>query len=65
VAELGFDVLPAVFEERTFIIEADKIGLGAPSKTVTHMDRGGTAAVHFLIAMGTVMYLIKIFFAGV
>jgi hypothetical protein len=60
VTELQFDMFPAVYKKRTFIIETDKIGLSSPAQSVTNMDRRYTAAVKFLFAVRAVMCFIKV-----
>jgi hypothetical protein len=65
MAELRFDMFPAVYKKWALIVETDKIGLGAPTQSVTNMDRGGTAVIKLLFAVGAVMNFVKVFFAGI
>jgi hypothetical protein len=65
VAELGLDMLPAVYKKWAFIIKTDKIGLSAPAQSVTNMDRRYTAAVKLLFAVRAIMGFIKVFFTGI
>jgi hypothetical protein len=65
MTELQFDMLPAVCKKRALIIEADKIGLSAPTQSVTNMDGRYTAAVKLLFAVRTVMGFIKVFFTRI
>jgi hypothetical protein len=53
-------MLPAVFEGRAFIIQADKEYLRSPAQAVTHVNRGCFAAGHRGLATGADMDFVKI-----
>jgi hypothetical protein len=60
VSILELDVLPAVFEGGTFIIQADKQNFRSPAKAVTNVNRGRFAAGHRGLATRTDMDFVKI-----
>jgi hypothetical protein len=60
VAILELDMLPAIFEGGTFIVQADKEHLRPPAKAVTNVDRRRFAAGHRSLAAWADMDFVKI-----
>jgi hypothetical protein len=60
VTVLELYVLPAIFKNGAFIVQADKEDFRSPAKAIADMDRGGFTAGHFGLAAGADMDFVKI-----